>query len=116
MSAIEEIAAERQRQVEAEGWTPEHDDTHCDGSLALAAALYATPRPLFDVQKGANGIQWRDPWPWHTEHIYSRYGDGDPAYYLPDGDKRKKHDRRRQLVISAALIVAEIERLDRQQP
>jgi len=26
MNGIERIAAERERQVEAEGWTPEHDD------------------------------------------------------------------------------------------
>jgi glucose/arabinose dehydrogenase len=35
------IAAERQRQVSQEGWTPEHDDTHTDGSLAGAAACLA---------------------------------------------------------------------------
>lgn len=38
MSVIDEIAAERQRQVEVEGWTAEHDDKHADGSLAQAAA------------------------------------------------------------------------------
>ena len=32
------IAAERQRQVSEEGWTPEHDDEHIDGYLAIAAA------------------------------------------------------------------------------
>ncbi|PZQ21140.1 MAG: hypothetical protein DI569_12810, partial [Sphingopyxis macrogoltabida] len=40
-SAIDDIAAERRRQVEAEGWTPDHDDEHGDGSLAAAAATYA---------------------------------------------------------------------------
>ena len=35
------IAEERERQKEVEGWTPEHDDEHTDGSLALAAACYA---------------------------------------------------------------------------
>lgn len=32
------IAAERQRQISEEGWTPEHDDEHGDGYLAVAAA------------------------------------------------------------------------------
>lgn len=28
MKQNEDVAAERRRQVEAEGWTPEHDDEH----------------------------------------------------------------------------------------
>lgn len=35
------IAAERLRQVTAEGWTPEHDAEHAGGDLAMAAAAYA---------------------------------------------------------------------------
>ncbi|MCM0757438.1 hypothetical protein M7775_02505, partial [Sporomusa sphaeroides DSM 2875] len=42
-SGIELIAAERQRQISQEGWTPEHDDQHANGELALAAACYAIP-------------------------------------------------------------------------
>lgn len=37
----EMIAAERQRQIEAENWTPEHDDRHLPGDLASAGAAYA---------------------------------------------------------------------------
>lgn len=37
-SGIDLIAAERQRQIEEEGWTPDHDDQHTNGELALAAA------------------------------------------------------------------------------
>ncbi len=40
-TGVELIAAERQRQMTAEGWTHEHDDEHDDGSLATAAACYA---------------------------------------------------------------------------
>ncbi len=39
---IELIAAERRRQVEVEGWTPEHDAEHVNGELAVAASCYAT--------------------------------------------------------------------------
>lgn len=41
MSAIDDIAAERCRQTEVEGWTPDHDDQHVGGELARAAACYA---------------------------------------------------------------------------
>ena len=37
MSGIERIAKERQRQIEQEGWTPEHDDHHAEGEMAAAA-------------------------------------------------------------------------------
>lgn len=89
MSVIEEIAAERQRQIDAEGWTPEHDDGHVAGQLATAGACYAlgdnsdlTPE-LFQAL-----------WPWS------------PKWWKPK-------DRRRDLIRAAALLVAEIERLDR---
>lgn len=41
MGVIEEVAAERRRQVEAEGWTPEHDDTRSLSEMAKAASCYA---------------------------------------------------------------------------
>lgn len=41
MTGIELIAAERQRQIEVEGWTSQHDDAHSAGDLALAGAQYA---------------------------------------------------------------------------
>jgi hypothetical protein len=37
------IAAERQRQIQVEGWTPEHDDKHRPGELAAAAVSYIFP-------------------------------------------------------------------------
>jgi hypothetical protein len=39
--ALLDVAAERRRQVEAEGWTAERDDTYQDGALAMAGAAYA---------------------------------------------------------------------------
>lgn len=94
MSAITEIAAERRRQIEGEGWTPEHDDQHASGEMAMAAAAYA-----YNAGQGETGRSWnvgRHPvvWPWSDEWW-------------------KPKDRRRDLVRAAALIVAEIERLDR---
>lgn len=82
-----EIMAERRRQVEVEGWTPEHDDTHGRGDLADAAACYAHGELINDAADGAL-------WPW------------DEAWWKPK-------DRRYDLIRAAALIVAEIERRDR---
>lgn len=93
---IAEIAAERRRQVEEEGWTPEHDDRHRDGSLAFAAACYgyvaATQGNRHLFQAGSPPPLW--PPSWATK------------WWKPT-------NRRRDLVKAAALIVAEIERLDR---
>ena len=89
MNAIEEIAAERKRQIEVEGWTAEHDDFHDDDELAVAAGCYAFPNRRM-------GFRLKIPvdWPWH------------PSWWKPT-------TRRRDLIKAGALIVAEIERLDR---
>jgi len=108
MAAIDEIAAERKRQIEVEGWTADHDLFHKDKSLALVAALYATPIELLEKIESANSITFRDPWPWWGQPGNDSYCGPTPAW-----DKRAKHSERRRLVIAAALIVAEIERLDR---
>lgn len=89
-SIITEIAAERRRQMEVEGWTPQHDDAHSRGQMAQAAACYADPQPKMDC----SGLPLRWPETWED-------------YWW------KPKDRRRNLVRAAALIVAEIERLDR---
>ena len=92
MTVIEEIAAERRRQIEVEGWTPEHDDAHNKGEMASAAACYAVgDYAVRDPNK------WITLWPW------------DRAWWKPT-------TRRRNLIKAAALIVAEIERLDRSKP
>jgi len=82
-----DVLAERQRQISAEGWTPEHDDDHDDGSLGKAAAVYAISFPGFPTDMTY--------WPWPREAF-------------------KPKDRRQNLVRAAALLIAEIDRLDRQ--
>lgn len=95
--AARDVLAERRRQVEAEGWTPEHDDEHADGSMARAAAVYA----LYDL--GVPASQWVDS---------LRLGNGDSLWPW-DWQWLKPKDHRRNLVRAGALILAEIERLDR---
>lgn len=81
-----DVLAERQRQISTEGWTPEHDDQHTDDELALAAASYAISA---NPDMSAPSF-----WPW------------DAKWWKPK-------DGRRNLVKAGALILAEIERLDR---
>ncbi|MFU5343124.1 hypothetical protein ACM7W1_16250 [Pseudomonas aeruginosa] len=83
-----DVQAERHRQITAEGWTPEHDDKHNGGELADAAACYAL------WAGGINPGNWREFWPWAPEWL-------------------KHSEPRRMLVKAGALILAEIERLDR---
>jgi hypothetical protein len=93
--AILAIQAERRRQVDVEGWTPEHDDTHDAGDLAQAAACYAMgDYRIVGRDEDGKALGEVVIWPWHR-------------------DWWKPADRRRNLIKAAALIVAEIERLDR---
>lgn len=100
------IAAERRRQLEEEGWSPEHDDTHEDGELAIAAACYAIPddgdltEPVrFPTRSIVDGERIPPLWPWEGRDY-----------------KRTPHDRERELVKAGALIAAEIDRLRRLEP
>ncbi|MDD5095446.1 MAG: hypothetical protein PHV74_13865 [Dehalococcoidia bacterium] len=90
MTGVELIAQERQRQVQEEGWTAEHDKQHQNGELAMAAACYSLPRTAsFVVFRGKDGTPSTfDPWPWYRD--YFRYSDG-PAVQVPAWDKRNKH-------------------------
>lgn len=91
MTAIEDIAAERRRQIEVETWTVNHDDTHDTGEMARAAAAYALSAGPGSIER-LSIIPRIWPWDW--------------VWFKP-------RDRRRDLVRAGALIVAEIERLDR---
>jgi hypothetical protein len=59
MSGAELIAAERRRQIEAEGFTAEHDDRQDDGELRYAALCYAI--------NGNPGSPPPDLWPWESK-------------------------------------------------
>lgn len=98
-TGIELIAEERQRQINDEGWTPEHDDQHVENELANAAATYAMDSDcrealmnIYDCK--LTGIP--PTWPWEDE------------WYKPTPDNRIK-----ELVKAGALIAAEIDRLNR---
>jgi len=96
MSAIDDVAAERKRQIESEGWSAEHDAEHDGFELSRAAACYALQagQDVTGSFRNLPGSFIRNLWPW------------DAGWWKPTS-------RRRNLVKAAALIVAEIERIDR---
>ena len=88
--AVRDVIEERWRQQTDEHWSPTHDDQFRAGELAHAAASYAVGGGLFRVSNLQVPQQvWPYRWEWK------------PASY------------RRNLVKAGALILAEIERLDR---
>ena len=84
-----DVRAERRRQINVEGRTADSDDRHIDCELARAAATYALCTEPEQLK-----LQGVAVWPWNR-------------YWW------KFTDYRRNLVKSGALILAEIERLDR---
>lgn len=84
--AASDVLAERRRQISV-GWTLEHDDEHVNGEMAAAAACYA-----FTAARSPHYID--HIWPWSLDWF-------------------KRKDKRSNLVRAAALLIAEIERLDR---
>ena len=108
---LDEIAAERREQLDKHGWTPKYDDEHEQGELAMAAACYATPHRLYRKEDYAEGTHFIDPWPLSTEYDKRPYNGNMVRGNTTKGEKH----RRALLVKAAALIVAEIERMDRRK-
>ncbi len=96
VAAAQDVLSERRRQVISEGWTPAHDDGHVNDEIAAMACFYAMP-------PGARDWSAKD----------TGYGDTFGAAIIPNGWDAKEGDRRRELVKAGALVLAEIERLDR---
>ena len=88
-----DVLAERERQVMQEGWTPGHDDSHDDGQMAAAAGYYALASS-FPHERDLGRGHVPPYWPWKK------------SWWKPT-------TKRRNLVKAAALILAEIERIDR---
>lgn len=91
-TGAELITAERQRQIDVEGYTPAHDEKFTSGSLGAAAASYALPPDSYE----RTGMDIPLTWPWSGQ------------YWKPSPG-----DRIRELAKAGALIAAEIDRLQR---
>lgn len=93
--AVSDVIAERQRQRE-NGRNDANDDGYINGVLALAGAAYAiSGAGLNDV--GTFRLRAKNLWPFPLKT------------FRPAGNA----DRRRDLVRGAAMIVAEIDKIDR---
>jgi hypothetical protein len=92
--AEQDVLAEREKQRAK--WTVAHDDKHDDGAVAAAGAMLA----------------WPDGYWFYDQSDADKCCIPSPGWAY-DILKKHEHDRRQQLVIAAALLLAEIERLDR---
>lgn len=103
-TGIELIAEERQRQIEKEGWTPAHDDTHTTGELTEAAQCYAC---VAGAQIRGSGVE---EWP---VELFDGFHDSLLQWPWDDDDYKPSEYAIRNLIKAGALIAAEIDRLTR---
>lgn len=104
--AVQDVVAERQRQIEKEGWSHWHDDQHHDDfELARAAGCYAL--------NVANCAQIEERKERYLPNNPSTMFVKTPRFWPWLSKWWKPKNPRRDLVRAAALIIAEIERLDR---
>ena len=99
--AARDVLAERARQTSAKGFTTAHDDAHAMGVMAGAAGCYARHVHARGHAVGTRGNDYKTAgpsvyWPWAREGW-------------------KPTTPRRDLVKAGALILAEIERIDRME-
>jgi hypothetical protein len=97
--AASDVMRERARQIHVERWTPGHDDDYTGGTLAQAGACYALAAVA--EQPGCSESRARN----------CRLAAAD--YWPLESNSWKPGSARRMLVKAAALLLAEIERIDR---
>ncbi|MBH3307890.1 hypothetical protein I5P84_00290 [Pseudomonas mosselii] len=97
-TAVRDLLAERRRQVREEGHTLERDDQYTEGQLAQAASAYA----FWADPRGASQDD-------HIDYLYS----SQVGLYPWAKEHWKPTSQRLMLIKAGALILAEIERLDR---
>ncbi|WP_369050727.1 hypothetical protein [Burkholderia gladioli] len=97
-AAERDVLTERCRQRTEKGWTAESDDRLTSGQLSAAASAYAAfaSDEIDPASLGSAGFTARPPKPWPWERKWW-----------------KPSTVRHSLVKAAALILAEIERIDR---
>lgn len=103
--ALRDVGAERRRQVEAEGFDYSHDDAHDRGEMVKAAVSYGT-HAFVTIELLARGEDPSRIAEMSREAMAPRTWPWDVRWWKPG-------NARRCLVKAAALIIAEIERLDR---
>jgi len=123
------IAVERQRQIRAEGWTPEHDDKYGAGELLTAARCYIDAALVCEnavhvEQAVRRALTRHGVVPEHdpdflamlAHPVVHHYGGGTPnAWPWHPVQWKPSTDPERNLVKAGALIAAEIDRILRAQ-
>lgn len=114
------IAAERQRQIEEEHWSPGHDDSHRQDQLTWAATCYAAPTQVYRQTRGGptdRDLHLLDPWPWGSKWDKRQLASGDwNSRAVTREVLVARKQRIRDLEKAGALIAAEIDRLLRLDP
>lgn len=93
-ASLQGVLTERIRQIQFHCFYPDQDDEYVNGDLALAGACYAIEAAKQATETEGAMRLVPEAWPWMA------------ASWRP-------HDQRRNLVKAGALILAEIDRLDR---
>lgn len=89
-----DIARERRRQIEVEGWSEANDDDHLEGELATAARCYLQVAEM-QAKHGREAIPVHYEWPWTR------------VWWKPSDDPIRNLEK------AGALMAAEIDRLKR---
>lgn len=92
--AVSEVLTERLSQKDVEGYSAERDDQYVNGELATAAAAYAFWASLSGLLPPDRTLDPPCTWPWEPDHW-------------------KPTTQRQMLIKAGALILAELERLER---
>lgn len=100
--AIKDVINERQRQVNQEFYSIENDDEYKENELVRAAACYT------------NNVVSRG-WTYSESDLETYQSEEAPDFWPWDLDFWKPKSPRKDLVRAAALLIAEIERIDRAQ-
>lgn len=90
---MQDVIRERKRQIEVEGWSSDHDGAYHRGVLSQAASCYA----FYAYHENDFRSHPPSEWPWEAQWW-------------------KPKTPRQDLVRAAALIIAEIDLLDRTSP
>lgn len=108
--AVQDVLIERNRQVAVEGWTPQHDDEHDPGTLAAAGSAYALAAAdrLCPYSQGDGGFDASAHGGLHDELPPMWPDEWGMKWWKPDTP-------RRMLVEAAALMLSEIEKIDRKE-
>lgn len=99
LKGINDVSEERLRQITEEGFNSERDDTYLPGTLGSAGASYAlaaVAQLIYGPDSEKEVSRAPDYWPWGQ-------------------DTWNPVDPRRNLVKAAALLIAEIDRIDRRE-